>query len=99
MSACRLARSSAETGLRRMERGYDYQLQASACVERPMAEYKKLAQTGTWGIAVQGPSPTPGEKITVVTRKGKVKKEVVGRVVGSGSTSTGLPATLCTVVE
>jgi hypothetical protein len=71
----------------------------AAPVKRPMGEYKKLPQTGTWGIAVPGLAPNPGEKITVTTRKGKVKTEVVDRVVGAGYTSTGLPATLCSVVE
>ena len=67
-----------------------------APVVRPNAEYKKLGRD-EWGIAVEGPAPTPGEKIKVETRKGKVKVEVVDKVIGPGRNSKGQPATLCSI--
>jgi hypothetical protein len=75
----------------------------AAPVQRPMAEYQKLRATDTWGIAVPvvpgSNAPAPGEKVTVQTKAGKIKTEVVGRVVGPGQTTKGEPATLCTVVR
>ncbi len=69
----------------------------STPVERPFAEYKSLGYN-KWGIAVEGPAPTPGERIKVKTKGGKVKTEVVATIVREGVNSQGEPATICTVV-
>ena len=46
--------------------------------------YTKL-KSGEWGVKVEGAAPAKGASVTVVTKSGKVKTEIVRNVVWSGN--------------
>jgi hypothetical protein len=61
------------------------------------ATYTKL-KSGDWGLRIIGAEPATGATITVATKSGAAKTEVVGRILWSGpDRETGAMVHLCAI--
>lgn len=58
-----------------------------------MNTYKKM-RDGSWGVLAKGPKPTGSSRVTVLTKSGARKSEIIDRVIWSSSDGQTHIATL-----
>lgn len=62
------------------------------------ATFAKL-KDGTWGLRVNGPKPTPGTVVQVMTKAGRCEIKTVGTVLWHGAARDGKLASLCSIEQ
>jgi len=58
--------------------------------------YTKLKNPDEWGLRIKGQAK-PGQKVTVKSKAGKTRTEIVDRVVCTGEAKDGSPVSLATI--